>query len=543
MAVIKEIIQQSKIEKMIGMVLLALASSTIIVISTTQIAILLNQLYQELADYKKPLYATIVTFVIAYSLRSIFKLARNHITAYMGNHLVNVIRECSMLSIIQSCGQEADTAKQYTILTYDLNAIAEILSWRTFVFLEDLMILFFAIWKIWGYHHSIAVFLMIILILICTLSFYLGKSLNPKIKALKNSITEISGFMRENLFNQKIVRAFHVEKNQFEKFQKLCKSNQQILIELQQINQKWIPLMDSLAQSALFISLGAGAFFLIKGNGTIGFLALLNGYLFLLTNVAADLGNLIYFFMESKESIRRIGSVVRVISDKEKKNVDLGTPFSLRAEWDELKINDQLLFSAGTITFQKDKITVIKGKTGAGKSVFADHLAGIGTEESFRLYWNGRKITNDLKKAYWEKIGYDLQKYCFFHESILENIYLWNEKGRSDLQQLIKHSCLEFVSELKDGFHTLINSDCNFLSGGEKQRICLARVLAKEPKVLIIDDGLQAIDRENKKRILEYLNDYKQGRIVIIISADADVGEHADDIYTMENNKITQTKG
>ncbi len=55
MAVIKEIIQQSKIEKMIGMVLLALASSTIIVISTTQIAILLNQLYQELADYKKPL--------------------------------------------------------------------------------------------------------------------------------------------------------------------------------------------------------------------------------------------------------------------------------------------------------------------------------------------------------------------------------------------------------------------------------------------------------------------------------------------------------
>ena len=543
MAVIKRILRQSKTEKIIVLALLALASSATIVISTTQIAVLLNQLYQELADLKEPLYGTMVAFVIAYSLRSIFKLVRNHITAYMGNHLVNGIRELSVSSIIQAHGRGTDMTKQYTILTYDLNAIAEILSWRTFVFLEDLMILLFAIWKTWGYHPTIAVFLMVTLMLICFLSFYLGKCLNPNIIALKNHIARISGFMRENLFHQKTVRAFHVEKMQLKQFKELCKRNEETLMELQKMNQRWIPLMDVLAQSALFLSLGMGVFFLIKRNGTMGFLALLNGYLFLLTNVAADMGNLIYFFMESRESIRRVGGIAPTSSEEEKKNVDLGRPRSLKAEWEELRINEQLLLTAGTAVFPKDTITVIKGETGAGKTVFADQLAGLGEEVSFQLYWNGQIIPRDWKESYWKKIGYDPQKACFFHESILENIYLWSEEGRGNFEQLVSNSCLEFVSELKGGFNTFINSDCNFLSGGEKQRICLARALAKEPEVLIIDDGLQAIDRENKQRILEYLDCLKRGRIIIIISADEDVSEYADRIYIMKNKKITQIKG
>lgn len=539
MAVIKTMIQQLKINKIVMLLLLAFASSTIIVISTTQISVLLNQLYQELADYEKPFFETVLLFAIAYTLRSIFKLIRNHITAYIGNDLVNVIREFSVASLIRKHGNVSEATKQYTVLTYDLNAIAELLSWRTFVFLEDLMILCFAIWKIWGYHTLIAIFIVLVLLIIGCLSFYLGRSLESQIKRLKQTITRMSGFMRENLLNQKAVRAFQVEDIQYQEFHKLCKSNEQVQMEIQQTNQQWIPLMDSLGQAALFLSLGIGVIFLIKGQGTIGFLALLNGYLFLLTNVAADLGNLIYFFMNSKESIKRIRSILQIVpKTEEKRNIELNCSLKVRAEWEDIRFNNQLLFAAGKATFRRDEITVIKGETGVGKTVFADRIAGLGTGENFSLYWNDQKITDDLKEIYWEKIGYDLQQYNFFHENILENIYLWKEKDRKNLNQLIKHSCLEFVYELENGFNTLINSDSNFLSGGEKQRICLARALAKEPEILIIDDALQAIDSNNKKRILEYLQEYKQGRIIIIISADADVAEYADIIYEIKGKRI-----
>lgn len=539
MTVLKTIIKQSKMKKIIVLLLLAFASSTIIVISTTQISVLLNQLYQELADYETPLFKTLLFFSIAYVLRSAFKLVRNHITAYIGNHLVNVIREFSISSLILNHGNENEAAKQYTILTYDLNAIAELLSWRTFVFLEDLMILCFAISKIWGYHPSIAAFIVVILLCIGTLSFYLGRNLDSRIKRLKQTITEMSGFMRENLLNQKIVRAFQVEAIQYQKFYKTCDNNEKVQIEIQKVNQQWIPLMDSLGQAALFVSLGIGILFLIKGQGTIGFLALLNGYLFLLTNVAADLGNLVYFFMNSKESITRVHSILQAVpAPDEKSNRELDGLLGIKAEWGDIKIHDRLLFSVGEAVFPTDKIIVITGETGVGKTVFADQIAGLGKEKNFNLYWNDQKITNDLKEVYWEKTGYDLQQNHFFHESILENIYLWQKNDDRSLNQLAEHSCLDFVYRLENGFNTLINSDCNFLSGGEKQRICLARALAKEPEILIIDDALQAIDVNNKRQILEYLKEYKKGRVIIIISSEENVIEYADMIYEIIGNKI-----
>lgn len=536
-----KIMKKIEIFKIPFLALMAIISSIIIITSTSQISVLLNNLFQELNDYGIPVKNTIRFFCIVYILRAVFKLVRNHITAYIGNYSVNVFRESAIRSLIQTCQEPKELAKEYSILTYDLTAITELLSWRTFVFLEDMMILFLAIRNIWRFQPSIAIFITFMLLIILTVSFVLGACLQTGIKSMKDSISDLSGFMRENILNQKIVRAYNAQNQQYKRFQSICEENKKSQQVIRDENKKWIPMMEGLAQSALFLSLGVGIVFVIIGKNTIGFLALLNGYLFLLTSVAADIGNLMYFFVNSRDSVKRLLSIFLI----KKQNCDkiggiIGDYcLNLSITAPVLYADDTPLLRNINVDFKEGEITVIRGATGSGKTVLTDSITGLRFGKDFEIYWNDKAISEVCLEEYWSHIGYALQKPVFFRANIQDNILLW-KTGISEqwLEQLKESLCLDFIDGLECGFETMINSDSNFLSGGEKQRICLARALAANPQIIVVDDALQAIDKRIQKKILKFFSVLKRNHIIIIVSSDEDILEYADCIYQIEGHHL-----
>ena len=186
------------------------------------------------------------------------------------------------------------------------------------------------------------------------------------------------------------------------------------------------------------------------------------------------------------------------------------------------------------------KITAIVGESGAGKSTLIDLLLGLLEPDKGNIYVGEKNLSTIDLNSYRGLIGLVSQTPTLFDGSIRDNL-LWAKPSATDME--IKRACeyaqaSDFIEMLPDGFETTIGSRGARLSGGQSQRIALARAFLRQPKLIVLDEATSAIDGENEHSIYTELFDKPEDVTVLIIAHKINTLARADLIYVMRNGGV-----
>ena len=200
------------------------------------------------------------------------------------------------------------------------------------------------------------------------------------------------------------------------------------------------------------------------------------------------------------------------------------------------KYDDKIIFNNFNLMIPKNSFIGIQGESGCGKSTLIDLLSGITDPHSGQILVDQINIYNDLS-TYRLLIGYLQQKIFIFNKSIISNITLEDDTSKIDeneFNNLIKFCGLEkFIDKFQMKENTILGEFGNNISGGQVQRIGLARALYRKPKILLIDEGLNNLDEANKNLILQRLVKLKDKTTIIYVSHDVKDLKYCDSVVTL----------
>ena len=182
-------------------------------------------------------------------------------------------------------------------------------------------------------------------------------------------------------------------------------------------------------------------------------------------------------------------------------------------------------------TIPPNAVTLFMGPSGRGKSTAANLLVGLLRPNSGNILINGQDLRDIDVKSWREKIGYLGQNPFLFAGSVAENINVGRGLSEAAVTDALKRSkCWDFISALPLGIHSQINEGGSNFSGGQVQRIALARAIANEPALLILDEPTSALDDNTGAQIFKTVKDLSNDMGVIIVTHDKKANEYADNI-------------
>lgn len=183
--------------------------------------------------------------------------------------------------------------------------------------------------------------------------------------------------------------------------------------------------------------------------------------------------------------------------------------------------------------------TAIMGTSGSGKSTLADLIMGLLSPDAGTVEIDGI-VLDDQNRLNWRKsVAYMPQDVFLFHDTIRKNL-LWADENatEAELEKALKFASADFVFDLPDKLETVVGDAGQRLSGGEKQRIALARAMIQKPDLIILDEATSALDLENEARIRDTIDKLHDDITVIVIGHRLPTLENSDQLITLEHGRV-----
>jgi ATP-binding cassette subfamily C protein len=207
----------------------------------------------------------------------------------------------------------------------------------------------------------------------------------------------------------------------------------------------------------------------------------------------------------------------------------------LKLENIHYSIKNKEILNDVNLEFEKGKFYILTGSSGIGKTITFDLISGLISPQKGQILINEQELSTEEIKKYQASINYVQQQSIVLGMTIKENINFFSNPSEENLQKAIQLAGLEkLIQKLPKGLETKVSEDNRNFSGGEIQRITIARALVNPPSVLILDEVTNSLDKENEKLIIESLQKIKHNCIVIMITHKEYLFDYADTIYTLK---------
>ena len=256
-----------------------------------------------------------------------------------------------------------------------------------------------------------------------------------------------------------------------------------------------------------------------------------------------------------KASVQLLSSELKYYHNNEKKSKKINNDFQKYSKNKSFLYLDKMQFEYNknnpifskniNLEIKKGKKVAIMGKSGSGKSTLLHIITGLLNPKKGNIFFQGKNIRT-LDKDWKSKIAYVSQNIFLFNSSIINNITMYEKKNiinKKRLKLALKISNLDKkINNLKNGIETIIGVDGLNFSGGEKQRIAIARAVYKLPEILILDEFTSAIDDETKNIIIKGLFSIFNKKNIILITHDIDVASKCDQMYYLNDGFLKVEK-
>ena len=299
-------------------------------------------------------------------------------------------------------------------------------------------------------------------------------------------------------------------------------------------------LIDIFMEIGVVIVMILGSIFLYQGNITTPnfILAIILSSAF--TASISKTATLQHFSIVFREALNAIGKVLTVPLPNKK--TEQGLEFG-NIEFKDVNFaygKDGFELKNINLTFKKNSLNAFVGASGCGKSTVSNLLMGFWDADSGRIEINGKDIKDYSQENISNLIGSVQQEVILFDLSIFDNIAIGklNATKEEVIEAAKKARCHDFISALPNGYETRVGEMGVKLSGGEKQRISIARMILKNAPILILDEAMAAVDSENERLIGEAIDDLSKDKTIITIAHHLNTIRDSDQIIVMDKGVV-----
>lgn len=372
-----------------------------------------------------------------------------------------------------------------------------------------------------------------------------GKKLQDKMTQYQNALADMSNEAVEYVRGIPVVKTFGQTVFSFKKFKDTIDNYEHWVIAYTK-QVRWPMTFYTLAVNSVFVFLIAGGF-LFSHNGSDD-VALLNLLFYIIITPVISLTLTKLMFMSEtgmivQDAVTRIDSVLQSPSLSQPNNPQYPKDSSVTLE------NVTFSYDGVKNALENVSITVGAGQTvafvgpsGGGKSTLAAIIARFFDPQSGNVSVGGVNVKNIDKNALMDTVSFVFQNSHIIKGSILDNVRMGKPDATDEevLAALKAAQCMDIIEKFPDGVQTVIGSQGIYLSGGETQRLAIARAMLKNAPVLILDEATAFADPDNEAKVQAAFNRLAKGRTVIMIAHRLSTVVNADRIFVLEDGRLIE---
>ena len=486
------------------------------------------------------LVAAVITGYIISKLSSIFsKNVRKSIFTKVENLAMQEVKQFSTSSLITRTTNDITNIQMFMAMGLQLLIKAPITAiWAVSKILN----------KSWQWSAITAVAVVVLLSVIAMLIVIVL----PRFKIVQKLIDKLNGVTRENLNGIRVVRAFNAEKYQEEKFEKANDN----LTNLQLFNQKKFAIMQPTMYLVLyFLTLAiyfVGAYIIKDAMmadklSLFGDMVVFSSYAIQVIMSFLLLAFVFMMLPRAQVSAKRINEVLDTditIKEGEVTNIENDEKGTVEFKHVYFKYPDADEYLLEDISFKANKGETVAfiGSTGSGKSTLINLVPRFYDATKGEVLIDGVNVKEYKEEFLHSKIGYVPQKAVMFNGTVYSNVAYGKKPNGSYSLEKVKEAikvaqAKEFVEKMDEGYNSHMAQGGTNVSGGQKQRLAIARAIAKDPEIYIFDDSFSALDYKTDAVLRKELKSYTKDATSLIVAQRIGTIMNADKIIVLDNGK------
>ncbi|MGI8950057.1 MAG: ABC transporter ATP-binding protein [Chitinophagaceae bacterium] len=495
--------------------------------------------------------AICIVIIISIFLKNMFLYLTSYVISPMRNIIITRLRNDLYDKILQlPIGYFTEKRKGDIIsrMTNDTNELENSVVGTLEGLIRDPINIIFILVALVFLSAQLSLFLLIFLPLTGFIIGRVSRSLKKQSNAAAIKNGESLSILDETLGGLRVIKAFNAEGLLRSRFFKTNDALYRVKNKMNYRRDLASPLSEFLGVVVLCGILWFGgqlilnkSSFAISSSGFIAYIALFSQII----NPAKSLSTAFYNMQKGTAAITRIEEVLKAnITVEDKLNGNNFTSFNKCIEFKNVSFgyDDVTILKNINLCIEKGKTIALVGSSGAGKSTLADLVPRFHDATCGELLVDGINIKEYSLNSLRSQISIVTQEPILFNDTIANNIAL----GKRDATiEEIEHAskvanAYQFIIQKEDGFNSNIGDRGSKLSGGEKQRLTIARAVLKNPPILILDEATSSLDTESERLVQDAINNMMQNRTSIVIAHRLSTIRHADEIIVLQYGEIVE---
>ena len=538
--------------KFLNKILLAVIFSIIVATSTSAIAWLLDPAIKKLFIEKdqKLIFIIPLAIIISFAAKGVSLYFAKTILIGVAEEIKKILQFQMLSSFIKSDTQYIDTrhsGKSISNLNFDVEQIKSLLSKAFLNLIKDgltliglLIVMFYQNWKL-------SIIALIMIPLAATIAKRLGKRMGKVVTEAQEKSGDLNKHLIELFKNHKLIKMFQREKYEESRSEKFINALIEKSKKIEIIYARPSSIMETLTGIVIAILIFYSGKLIFNGeigiNNFFSFLAAM----MLAYQPVRSLSTLSLGINQGLSAGKRILPII----DYENKILINETKPKLKLNNADIKFNkvnfsydkNKIILNNINIYIEGGKINAIVGLSGAGKSTLLNLIPRIYDKSSGDITIDNQSIYDVNLASLRNQISVVDQNTTLFDDTIFNNIiYAKPDATKEDVFEASKLSMSEdFIKKLDKGFDTLVGENGTRLSGGEKQRISIARAFLRKSKIILLDEPTSSLDSETENKIQLALKKLTENKTTIVIAHRLSTIQSASKIFVIDNGNVVST--
>ena len=529
---------------------LAMACMLVIAVASSATAFLVKPVLDDIFFNKDTTMLKIIPLVVIliYFLRGLGMYGQDYLMNYVGENIIKDLRN-DLYNRIQDLPiaffHKEQTGVLMSRITNDVNIIKTMVSTAVTGSLKDsftivglTFVIFYRDWKM-------ALFAFIILPVAFFPIVEFGRRVRRISTGWQEAMADLNSFLHETIAGNKIVKAFGMES--YEKKRFFNKTLDLFKLEMKAVIASSLssPIMEFLGGLGIAFIIWYGGYKVITGSSTAGTFFSFMAAVLMLYDPVKKLSGLNNAVQQGLAAADRVFDIIEMESDiKEKKNplaIKRG-PHRVTFENVFFKYDDVMVLKDINLDVKADEVLALVGMSGGGKTSLVNLIPRFYDVTRGAVRIDGMDIRDVSISSLRDQMGIVTQEPILFNDSIRNNIAYgkWNATDKEIIKASEAAYAYDFIQNFPKKFDTNIGELGGRLSGGEKQRICIARALLKDAPILILDEATSSLDAEAEMLVQKALENLMKGRTTFVIAHRLSTIDYADRIVVIVKGHVKE---
>ncbi|HHP7237278.1 ABC transporter ATP-binding protein [Longibacter sp.] len=486
---------------------------------------------------------SVISGLFMFLMRQTVVVASRHIEYDLRNSLYDHLQTLSPRFY-----QEYSTGDVITRATDDIEKVRRYIGPAIMYVTRSLVMVLTAVSVMFIISPKLTLYALIPMPLLAVSVFFMARMVHWRSDRLQEQYSKVTSRVQEALAGIRVLKAYTREDAESEAFDSESEEYKRRNLDLALVESAWRPAFLLMVGISTIIVVWMGGRLVAEGTITIGNIVEYVLYVSMMTWPVASLGFVITMIQRASASVSRLHRILDTtpdIADGPQTDESI-TEVQGRVTFRNVSFSydEEQEPALRDVSFDllPDQTLAIVGRTGAGKSTLVEMIPRLLEPLEGRVEVDGRDVRSIPLETLRESIGYVPQDVFLFSDTVANNIAFGklDAEDREIVEAAGEADLLTNVEEFPNGFDTFVGERGITLSGGQKQRTSIARALIRDPRILIFDDALSAVDTATERNILRSLRERQGSHTLVIVSHRLSAVQEADLILVMDQGKIAE---